>query len=120
MAHVRRIDIIDETYVRAAPAQVRAWLERPGTERAVWPPLHLEVVRDRGPKGLRWRVSGQVAGEMEVWIEPFWDGAIVHHYLRAEPARGAPADVAQRHRLRWKQAVHALKDALEATTTPTG
>jgi hypothetical protein len=53
---------------------------------------------------------------MEVWIEPFWDGAIVHHYVRGERGPGAPPDVAVRHQLRWKRAVHALKDRLEQGT----
>jgi hypothetical protein len=50
---------------------------------------------------------------MEVWIEPWWDGAVVHHYVRGTRGEGAPRDVALRHTLRWKRAVHGLKDRLE-------
>ena len=82
----------------------------------IWPHLEIAVARDRGPKGVRWRVEGQVVGEMEVWIEPYWDGAIVHHYVRGTRAERAPRDVATRHTLRWKRAVHGLKDSLESTS----
>ena len=111
-----RVDIIDETYLRAAPAVVRGWLDDEERLDRLWPHLRRTLVRDRGLKGLRWAVDGAVVGEMEVWIEPFWDGAIVHHYVRGERASGAPPDVAVRHQLRWKRAVHALKDRLEQAT----
>ena len=107
------VDIIDETFIRAAPAAIRAYFDDARTCAMLWPHLDLELVRDRGPKGLRWRVGGAVTGEMEVWIEPFWDGAVVHHYVRGVRGRSSPGDVVVRHRLRWKRAVHALKDCLE-------
>ena len=117
MSHsTSRVDIIDETYLRAAPAVVRGWFDDAGRLDRLWPHLRRTLVRDRGPKGLRWRVDGAVVGEMEVWIEPYRDGVILHHYVRGSRARGAPADVAVRHQLRWKRAVHALKDVLEEGT----
>ena len=54
-------------------------------------------------------MTGQVEGEMEVWIEPFRDGAIVHHYVRGDRGARAPRDVTTRHTLRWKRAVHATQ-----------
>jgi len=111
-----RVDIIDETYLRAAPAVVRGWFDDDDRLDRLWPHLQRTLVRDRGVKGLRWTVVGAVVGEMEVWIEPVWDGAIVHHYVRGERGPGAPPDVAVRHQLRWKRAVHALKDRLEQGT----
>ena len=111
-----RVDIIDETYLRAAPAVGRGWFDDDDRLDRLWPHLQRTLVRDRGVKGLRWTVVGAVVGEMEVWIEPFWDGAIVHHYVRGERGPGAPPDVAVRHQLRWKRAVHALKDRLEQGT----
>lgn len=117
MSHTTsRVDIIDETYLRAAPAVVRGWFDDADRLDRLWPHLRRTLVRDRGPKGLRWRVDGAVVGEMEVWIEPYWDGVILHHYVRGSRGRGAPADVAARHQLRWKRAVHALKDVLEEGT----
>jgi hypothetical protein len=53
---------------------------------------------------------------MEIWIEPYWDGAILHHYIRGTRSRRAPRNVASRHTLRWKRAVHGLKDSLEGTS----
>jgi hypothetical protein len=108
-----RIDIVDETFIRAQPEVIRAtfddhaWLDR------TWPHLTRTVARDRGVKGIRWSVQGQVVGEMEVWIEPFRDGAVVHHYLRGTRGSRAPRNVATRHTLRWKRSVHELKDRLE-------
>jgi hypothetical protein len=108
-----RIDIVDDTFVDAPPAVIRAQLDDEAWARQVWPHLQREVVRDRGLKGIRWTVTGQVVGEMEVWIEPWWEGAVVHHYLRGHRQPAAPRDVAMRHTLRWKRAVHELKDRLE-------
>ena len=107
------VDIVDDTFIRATPARIRAGLDDREWTRSVFPHLAMTVQRDRGAKGVRWRVDGQVVGEMEVWIEPFWDGAIVHHYVRGTRGARAPRDVALRHTLRWKRAVHRLKDTLE-------
>lgn len=107
------VDIIDETYIRAAPAAIREQFDDERALARIWPHLAISLVRDRGLKGLRWRVDGAVVGEMEVWIEPFWDGAIVHHYVRGQASSSAPSDIVARHRLRWKRVVHALKDSLE-------
>lgn len=108
-----RIDVVDETFVDAAPGVIRAQLDDQAWADQVWPHVRREVVRDRGVKGIRWTVTGQVVGEMEVWIEPWWEGAVVHHYLRGHRQPTAPRDVATRHVLRWKRAVHGLKDRLE-------
>ena len=108
-----RVDIVDETFIRAAPAVIRARFDDEAWAGQVWPHLERTVARDRGVKGVRWTVAGQVVGEMEVWIEPFWDGAVVHHYVRGVRGPQGPRDVALRHTLRWKRAVHALKDLLE-------
>ncbi|HEV7196851.1 MAG TPA: polyketide cyclase / dehydrase and lipid transport [Pedococcus sp.] len=108
-----RVDVVDETFIRAAPATIRPTFSDPRWVASVWPHLELSVVRDRGVKGIRWAVAGQVDGDMEVWIEPFRDGAIVHHYVRGTRGPRAPRNVTTRHTLRWKRAVHALKDRLE-------
>jgi len=108
-----RVDIVDETYIRAAPVVIRAHFDDEAWTAGVWPHLERTVARDRGVKGIRWTVTGQVVGEMEVWIEPFWDGAVVHHYVRGIRGPRGPRDVARRHTLRWKRAVHGLKDFLE-------
>jgi len=112
----RRVDVADDTFIAAAPTLVRARLDDEAWCDRVWPHLRREVLRDRGAKGIRWAVTGQVVGDMEVWIEPYWEGAVVHHYLRGTTGRGAPRDVAVRHTVRWKRAVHRLKDSLEGNT----
>jgi hypothetical protein len=108
-----RIDIVDETFIRASPEVVRESLDASDWVAQVWPHLAPSVTRDRGLKGVRWAVTGQVVGEMEVWLEPFRDGVVVHHYVRGHRGPRAPRNVATRHTLRWKRAVHALKDRLE-------
>src|SRR5690242_17832469 len=111
-----RIDIVDETFIAAPPQVLRRQLDDEAWAARVWPHLTRTVLRDRGLKGVRWTVTGQVEGEMEVWIEPFWEGAVVHHYVRGRAGRGAPRNLALRHTLRWKRAVHALKDRLEGNS----
>ena len=115
-----RVDIVDDTYIDAPPEAVRAQFDDAAWVRQVWPHLDRTLVRDRGVKGLRWQVTGQVVGEMEVWIEPWRDGSIVHHYVRGHRGPRAPRDVATRHTLRWKRAVHGLKDRLEGDTSAKG
>ena len=81
-----RIDIVDETFIRAAPQVVRDSLDDQAWTDQIWPHLSRAVTRDRGVKGVRWSVTGQVVGEMEVWLEPFRDGVVVHHYVRGTRA----------------------------------
>lgn len=111
-----RVDIVDDTFIRAEPSAIRAAFSDHDALQRIWPHLQIALARDRGVKGLRWQVAGQVVGEMEVWIEPYWDGAIVHHYVRGTRGARAPRNVATRHTLRWKRAVHRLKDSLESTS----
>lgn len=111
-----RVDIVDETYIHAPAQTIRPTLTEPGWCANVWPHLALTVARDRGDMGVRWVVTGQVVGEMEVWLEPFRAGTIVHHYLRGTRGARAPRDVSARHSVRWKRAIHALKDRLEGTS----
>ncbi len=112
----RPVDLVDDTFVRAAPAAVAAAIADPLNQRLWWPHLRLDVVQDRGDLGQRWTVDGQLQGSMEIWVEPFSDGVIVHHYVRAWRTAHTPRDVATRHTRRWKRAVHALKDRLEDRT----
>ncbi|GAA8851559.1 hypothetical protein DUHN55_38080 [Helicobacter pylori] len=106
------VDIVDETFVRAAPDVVRARLEAPGLLDGLCPGVRREVVQDRGTKGVRWRIEGEVTGRMEVWLEAAHGGTIVHHFVHGEHGRGS-ARWARRYRCRWKGAVHEIKDRLE-------
>ena len=107
------MDIADDAFIEAPPAQVAAAVADPRNHAIWWPHLTLTRVRDRGVKGQRWVVDGQIVGSMEIWVEPYRDGAIVHHYVRGLRDAAAPRDVGLRHVLRWKAAVVRLKDTLE-------
>jgi hypothetical protein len=112
------IDLVDECYVRAAPAVVAASFHDPANWTRWWPDLELSVYQDRGQEGVRWAAKGALTGSVEVWLEPFGEGVIVHHYLRAtadgrESARRQNR-IRTRRALAWKQHMWQLKDALEA------
>jgi carbon monoxide dehydrogenase subunit G len=109
----QRVDIADDSYIDAPPARIAAAVADPRNHASWWPHLTVTVARDRGVQGQRWAVEGQIFGSMEIWVEPYWQGAIVHHYVRGIRARHAPADVGLRHVLRWKAAVARLKDVAE-------
>lgn len=124
------VDLIDETFIVAAPAAVAAAVHEPAALRSWWPDLELTVFQDRGQEGVRWNVTGALVGSAEVWLQAWRDGVIVHVYLRADPTRrgsaaqgwsAAPARLARRsvretdRRARQiKVGVNALKDRLEA------
>jgi carbon monoxide dehydrogenase subunit G len=108
-----RVDIADDAYIQAPPAQVAAAVADPRNHAVWWPHLTLTGLLDRGVKGQRWLVDGQIVGSMEIWVEPYRDGTIVHHYVRGLRDAAAPRDVGLRHVLRWKAAVVRLTDTLE-------
>ena len=121
-----RVDLVDETFVVAEPAQVAAVVHDPARWRGWWPDLELTVFMDRGLAGIRWSVSGALHGSTELWLEPVLDGVVVHYYLRADSAGSAgsehPGRAADRLRDRraraWKRSVNALKDELERGRPP--
>lgn len=119
-----QFDLVDETFVVAEPGRVAAAVRDPDRWLAWWPDLRLGVFQDRGDAGVRWNVHGALTGSMEVWLEPYGDGVIVHHYVRCDPAGGgvlAPAAAARERRRRQRHAKRvfwALKDELEAGRPP--
>jgi hypothetical protein len=123
------VDLVDDTFLACSPHVVAPVVADPQRWSAWWPDLRLTTTRDRGVKGRQWTVEGALVGTAEIWLEPWWDGVILHYFLRADPAaaptteRGArtarPTErrtSAERRRrvLRWKSDVHRLKDELEA------
>ncbi len=113
------VQIADETFVCADPADVGQAVADAASWRRWWPDLRLTVVEDRGPAGHRWTVAGGLTGTMEVWLEPMMDGVILHYFLHAEPP-GDPAalDLAQLNharRVAGKKMSFEIKQRLEAT-----
>ena len=114
-----QLDLVDETFVVADPARVAAAVRDPGRWRRWWPDLRLGVFQDRGDAGVRWNVRGALTGSMEVWLEPYGDGVIVHHYMRCDVSGTRPRSPAAAARLRRRRERHAkrvfwaLKDELE-------
>jgi hypothetical protein len=128
------VDVVDDTFVRAGPAQVRAltrdrwdgWLGgAPGVDLVLSAPV------ERGAEGVRWAASARAgrgrgrsrwSGTAEVWLEPAWGGTVVHLYVRLDPLagpaapdlRGAPGPrharvLPDRLRRAWKRGlVHAV------------
>jgi hypothetical protein len=61
----------------------------------------------------------ELAGTVEIWLEPYRDGVILHHFVRLDPTGDRLSDraaAAHRRRLAWhaKQVFWQLKDELEA------
>ncbi len=126
------IDLADDTFLAADPAAVAAVVGDPHQWAMWWPGLRLVTTRDRGLKGRQWRVEGPLRGTAEIWLEPWGDGVLVHHYLRLDylcpdtssvpgptsALRRRAARERERRTQAWKCAVHALKDDLERGRRP--
>lgn len=115
------IQIADETFVAATPAQVGAAVGDRSSWRRWWPDLQLQVVEDRADQGVRWTVAGPLAGTMEIWLEPSLDGVLLHYFLHAEPsgvsawqlARMDLAKMTHRRRVAGKKMAFEVKARLE-------
>ena len=118
---VNSIQIADQTYVAAGGARVGAAVADRSSWRRWWPDLRLEVVEDRGEKGMRWAVTGALTGTMEVWLEPSLDGVVLHYFLHAEPTGVAAwqlaklnlAKITHRRRVAGKNMAFEVKTTLE-------
>jgi hypothetical protein len=121
---VNSIQIADETFVAADAARVGAAVADPSSWRRWWPDLRLQVVENRGEKGIRWAVTGALTGTMEIWLEPVKggpDGVVLHYFLHAEPSAVAAwqlarlnlAKMTHRRRVAGKKMAFELKAILE-------
>lgn len=116
------VQIADDTFVAADPADVGRMVADPANWRRWWPDLRLTVVQDRGPVGQRWTVTGALTGSMEVWLEPAVDGVILHYFLHAEPSGAAAWELARMNvaklnharRVAGKRMSFEVKGVLEA------
>jgi hypothetical protein len=119
------IDVVDSTWFAARPAAVAALIADPSNWRRWWPDLTLEVDEWRNEKGVRWLVPavsgiGQgLAGSAEVWLEPMFEGVVVHFFLRLDPPPGRQLSARRRERIvdacrrRTKATFWALADQLD-------
>jgi hypothetical protein len=130
---VAGVDLVDETFIVASAQEVARIVADPTYQKRWWPDLVLTVFMDRGLLGQRWSMTGALVGSCEIWLEPYADGVVVHHYLRGEPAadgrtpvpwpdtpagwRKAAAARAERAKA-WKRSVWALKAQLEGDRPP--
>jgi hypothetical protein len=113
------IQIADETFVAADGARVGAAVADPSSWRRWWPDLRLQVVEDRGEKGIRWSVTGALTGTMEIWLEPSLDGVVLHYFLHAEPTGVAAWQLAKLNlaKMTHRRRVAGKKMAFEVKTT---
>jgi len=118
---VHSVQIADETFVAADPARVGAVVGDPANWRRWWPDLRLRVIEDRGALGVRWAITGPLAGTMEIWLEAAFDGVLLHYFLHAEPSGAAAWQLARmnlsrmthRRRVAGKKMAFEVKTALE-------
>jgi hypothetical protein len=123
-AERHQVDVIDEIFIVADPARIRAVTCDPGRWASWFPGAVFTSYDDRGPLGDRWRVSGSLVGTAEVWLEEHGDGTVVHAYLRVDPAGPGPLPRRQRRTaaVRYgrslKQRLFEVKDLLEGDRRP--
>ena len=116
---VNSIQIADETFVAASGARVGAAVADPTSWARWWPDLRLQVIEDRGEKGIRWTVTGALTGTMEVWLEPSLGGVVLHYFLHAEPTGVAAWQLAKLNlaKITHRRRVAGKKMAFEVKTT---
>ncbi len=71
--------------------------------------------RFRPGKGVFLHCRGDVEGTVEWWLEPGWDGVVVHHLVRCRVARRRrQRRVAADYRLALRQGMWGLKDDVQS------
>ncbi len=123
MEAMHSVDLVDETFIAARASSVATAVADPRRWRAWWPDRRVEVFMDRGVKGQRWAVAGDLVGSSEIWLEEFRDGVVLHYFLRADPSGGPEgrraADRRRRNEaLAWKRIAWALKHEFEGDRVP--
>ena len=116
-----QVDVYDDTWIRSTPAAVARIVNDEANWRRWWPDLRPAVQERRGDQGTRWTVVGRdLTGSMEVWLEPAFDGVVLHYFLRLDGPTGARLSsrrrdrLVRRHARRAKQNFWPIKDRLEA------
>ena len=107
------VDLVDETFLVVDRPGLARIVADPRRWRQWWPDLDLEIFMDRGLDGIRWTARGAWAGSVEIWLEAFGDGVVLHHYARLDPVdrrtgmpRAEPTDAAGwRRGAPWRSAM---------------
>jgi hypothetical protein len=119
------VDVVDSTWLAAAPSVVGPVLAEPANWSRWWPGLEFRVHQQRGEVGVQWSIDSVVdvepalAGSAEVWLEAACGGTVAHFFLRLDTTSGRPAPrtvvrhVTDRYRRLTKQAFWALGDSLD-------
>ncbi|SOD74379.1 hypothetical protein SAMN05892883_3563 [Jatrophihabitans sp. GAS493] len=120
------VDLVDATWIAAAPVAVAPVIADQTNWSRWWPGMTLRIDRDRGPLGIQWFVTSctdfsrqGMSGSMEIWLEPAYEGVVLHYFLRLDSTSGRLGRRAVRraqrsHALRAKRNFWAVKDQLEA------
>lgn len=112
------LDIHDETFVAVPPGVLRRAMVDAEVVSDWFPGLRSSVFMDRGDKGVRWSVSGDIDGSLEVWLEEVPRGTVVHWFVRGHNPPGASRGVNRRtatYRSTLNERMFSLKDEVEAT-----
>lgn len=116
-----QIDLIDESWVAVPPAALVGRLSADELWQAWFPGLRRVVFMDRAERGVRWSVTGELEGSVEVWLEAFRDGTIVHWYVRADaPAGGDVERLRERYVRVINEGMFLVKDEAEGRTSTAG
>jgi hypothetical protein len=117
------VDIIAESWLRVSPNVAAPMLREPERLLEWFPELELTVFMDRGEQGTRWSMAGALLGSMEVWLEGWREGCIVHWYVRGDvPPVDRPTSprrariVTEDLHTRIVRHMHAFKDRVESAT----
>ncbi|WP_370619140.1 hypothetical protein [Mumia sp. Pv 4-285] len=112
------VDVIDQTYVAVPPRLLVDAMCSESAWSTVLPKIELRCFDDRGDLGRRWRVSGELDGTAEVWLEAMPEGTVVHVFLQADPADATTSTRAGRridrtYHERLKRWVTHVRDSLD-------
>ena len=135
------LHVDDDGYVRGAPADCYRVLTDVATWPQWWPRTRVQQGTDadrhritigRWPAALRldvrghgWRhergfrlaVTGDLIGEVEFWLEPGWDGTVVHHLATLSGGRSR----SHRRYRRWvRRGLWGVKDHVQAAALGAG
>ena len=116
-----QLDLLDDTWIAVAPGVAAAAVAQPVRWAGWWPDFALEVQQLRGVEGVRWRVraADRGSGTMEVWLEPAYEGVVLHYFLHAEPTGVAAWQLAKLNlaKITHRRRVAGKKMAFEVKTT---